>query len=101
MDEHEIYNVELFDLANKVSATSVYITSADGKPTKLVYENCDYCKKLDADVIPPEIPKEELDADSLHAYVYFNGNLDIWDFQELKQDTFLINYCPMCGRRLR
>lgn len=101
MDKHKVYNVELFDLAHKVNATSVYITSTDGKPIKLIYEDCEYCKKSNTDEMPPEIPKEELDTDSLRAYVYFNGDLDIWDFEEGKQDTFLINYCPMCGRRLR
>ncbi len=31
----------------------------------------------------------------------FNGDLDVWDFENVKQDTFLMNYCPMCGRKLR
>lgn len=94
MNEHEKYDVELFDLANKVNVTS------DCKSTKFTYEHCKYCDvdEQNFDEMPPELPKE-IDSIS-EAYVYENGNLDIWTYNTFDITTFYINYCPMCGRKL-
>lgn len=61
---------------------------------------CEYCNSGNKDAMPKPLPKEMLDCCNLQSFVYDNGELDVWDFTGFKNDTFYINYCPMCGKKL-
>jgi hypothetical protein len=65
---------------------------------------CKWCESENLHSIPLDIYWKDSGYD---LYIYDNGDLDLWRIEEnggldlTGGATFKINYCPMCGRKLK
>jgi len=76
----------------------------DWETKKVVQRMCKWCESENLHTIPLDIYWED---SGYELFIYDNGDLDLWKVDDNgyldlgNGATFKINYCPMCGRKLK